>query len=136
MRAADDVITPEDTVGTCYYLAPEVLGRDYTESSDLWSLGVVVYMMVTGECPFGGQANAEIIANIKKQAQNPPKMQAYFQKRLLGMGVSQNATSFLLGLLTVDPEKRLTAAEVSVLAPPHDYLANRASRGLFALRLR
>jgi len=99
-----------DTVGTCYYLAPEVLGRDYTESSDLWSLGVVVYMMVTGECPFGGQANSEIIANIKKQAKEPAKMQAYFGKRLASMNVSENCTSFLLGLLTVDPAKRLTAA--------------------------
>ena len=110
-----------DTVGTCYYLAPEVLGKDYTESSDLWSLGVVVYMMVTGECPFGGQANSEIIGNIKKQAKNPAAMHSYFQKRLAKMGVTDPAISFLLGLLTVDPEKRLTAAQ----ALKHPWITDR-----------
>jgi len=81
----------------------------------------VVYMMVTGECPFGGQANSEIIGNIKKQAKNPAAMHSYFQKRLAGMGVTDPAISFLLGLLTVDPEKRLTAAQ----ALKHPWITDR-----------
>ena len=38
-----------DAVGTSYIMAPEVIATDYTEKSDLWSLGVCAFMMLTGE---------------------------------------------------------------------------------------
>jgi calcium-dependent protein kinase len=41
-------------VGTAYYLAPEVIAKDYDERCDIWSLGVILYMMVTGTPPFDG----------------------------------------------------------------------------------
>jgi len=35
-------------VGTAYYIAPEVLVNEYDEKSDIWSIGVMLYMFVTG----------------------------------------------------------------------------------------
>jgi calcium-dependent protein kinase len=56
----------ERPVGTCYYMSPEVLGGSYDERCDIWSLGVVLYMMTTGTPPFDGEKESEIVANIQR----------------------------------------------------------------------
>merc|ERR1719506_3241200 len=54
-------------VGTAYYIAPEVLlGKAaYGPKCDVWSLGVILFMMLTGWPPFGGDDDREIMRNIK-----------------------------------------------------------------------
>lgn len=47
-------------VGTPYFVAPEVLRGRYTHSCDVWSLGIVFYMMLTGEPPFTGRTVTEV----------------------------------------------------------------------------
>ena len=47
-------------VGTAYYIAPEVLEGDYTKECDIWSMGVILFMMLSGRCPFGGNDDDEI----------------------------------------------------------------------------
>ena len=48
-------------VGTPYYIAPEVLLKRYNEKSDLWSTGVVAFMIVTGKPPFKGRDPQEVM---------------------------------------------------------------------------
>lgn len=52
-------------VGTAYYMAPEVLTRKYTSSCDEWSLGIILYILLSGQPPFYGDNDLEIIESIK-----------------------------------------------------------------------
>lgn len=50
--------------GTPYYIAPEVLKGSYTTQCDSWSMGVVLFIMLSGKPPFGGKSNSEILNNV------------------------------------------------------------------------
>jgi calcium-dependent protein kinase len=51
--------------GTAYYIAPEVLTGDYNEQCDMWSIGVILYVMLSGMPPFNGRTDKEIMAKVK-----------------------------------------------------------------------
>ena len=52
--------------GTVYYVAPEVLVGSYDHRCDVWSIGVVLYILLSGEAPFGGRTDTVILEKIKK----------------------------------------------------------------------
>ena len=54
-----------DLVGTPHYIAPEVLVSQYDEKCDLWSVGVLMYILLANIPPFDGSDEKEIIKNVK-----------------------------------------------------------------------
>jgi calcium-dependent protein kinase len=52
-------------VGTAYYVAPEVIGGNYDEKCDIWSVGVILYVILSGAPPFSGKSEKEIMEKVR-----------------------------------------------------------------------
>ena len=90
-------------VGSSYYIAPEVLQKKYNEKCDLWSCGVILYIMLTGKPPFNGKNNGEILRNVMKGV--------YSLSEIEFDNISESAIDLIQKLLVLNPEKRLSAEE-------------------------
>jgi calcium-dependent protein kinase len=90
-------------VGSSYYMAPEVIKRKYDEKCDLWSIGVILYILLTGRPPFDGNDDEEILENVKKGVYDK---WAYPFPLL-----SAHGKDLIFKLLQYDPKKRLSAEE-------------------------
>ncbi|KAL7558895.1 hypothetical protein ACA910_019430 [Epithemia clementina (nom. ined.)] len=88
--------------GTPGYVAPEILeGTPYDTQVDLWSLGVIVYILLGGYPPFIEQNQRDLFRKIRKG-------QYEFHEEYWGQ-VSKEAKDLISTLLTVNPSSRLTA---------------------------
>eukprot|EP00747_Dinoflagellata_sp_TGD_P029772 gnl/TRDRNA2_/TRDRNA2_134161_c0_seq2.p1 gnl/TRDRNA2_/TRDRNA2_134161_c0~~gnl/TRDRNA2_/TRDRNA2_134161_c0_seq2.p1 ORF type:complete len:633 (-),score=156.44 gnl/TRDRNA2_/TRDRNA2_134161_c0_seq2:180-2078(-) len=90
--------------GTPDYIAPEVLSKKYDNLVDVWSCGVVLYILLCGYPPFTGNSDAETFANIKRGAYS-------FDPEDWG-SVSKDAIDLIKGMLCLDAKKRMTAEQV------------------------
>lgn len=93
----------QEVLGTPFYIAPEVLNASYTEKCDIWSIGVITFMLLSGKAPFFGKDDAAIFAMVRKG--NFEFTSSNWKQ------VSNEAQSFIRSLLTMDPKKRPSAAE-------------------------
>ncbi|KAK6147352.1 hypothetical protein DH2020_018264 [Rehmannia glutinosa] len=93
-----------DVVGSPYYVAPEVLCKRYGPEADVWSAGVIVYILLCGVPPFWGDSEQEI-----------------FEEVLCGdidfssgtwLNISESAKDLVKKMLVRDPKRRITAHQV------------------------
>ena len=92
-----------EQIGTSFYIAPEVLKNGYNEKCDLWSCGIILYILLCGAPPFYGKNEKEIFKKI---------LDGNFTFRhKIWNKVSNEAKNLVLKLLQVNPVKRLSAKE-------------------------
>jgi calcium-dependent protein kinase len=88
-----------EKVGTTYYIAPEVLNRDYGKKCDVWSAGIIACILLfNGKPPFNGKNDQEIISNISQGQFSYSK--ADWEQ------VPEDAHDFVITLLSHDENSR------------------------------
>lgn len=61
-----EIIGLNTKAGTAYYVSPEVLTGIYTVKCDIWSIGVIMFMLLSGTPPFDGSNDTEILDSVKR----------------------------------------------------------------------
>jgi len=90
--------------GTPGFVAPEIiLHEPYDERADMWSVGVIIYVLLSGELPFSGINKYQLYKNALEG-----KVEF---KGSSWNNISQDAKNLILGLLDKDPNTRLTAKQ-------------------------
>ncbi|THU44227.1 hypothetical protein C4D60_Mb02t05180 [Musa balbisiana] len=92
------------TVGSPFYIAPEVLTGGYNEAADVWSAGVILYILLSGMPPFWGKTKSKIFESVRSAELRFPSDP--------WRSVSDSAKELIRGMLCRDPAKRLTAKQV------------------------
>ncbi len=59
-------------VGNAYFISPEMINGNYNEKCDIWSAGIILYFLLSGEPPFNGMNNEEVYSKIKEIKFNFP----------------------------------------------------------------
>ena len=93
----------DDTVGTLVYCSPEVLKNNYDSKCDIWSCGVIMYILLSGKIPFAGDNETEIIKSIMNK-------KVSFDSSFFN-NVSEEAKDLIEKCLVYHKSKRLNAKE-------------------------
>lgn len=111
-----DFVRPDerlnDIVGSAYYVAPEVLHRSYSTEADVWSIGVIAYILLCGSRPFWARTESGIFRAVLKA--DPGFDEGPWPS------LSSEAKDFVKRLLNKDPRKRISAAQ----ALSHPWIRN------------
>jgi calcium-dependent protein kinase len=109
---AGQVLTTK--AGTPYYVAPQVLAGKYDHSSDLWSCGVIMYVLLCGYPPFFGETDAEVLSKVR--------LGNFSFNASDWKNISEDAKNLIRMLLKVNPRDRYTAEQ----ALNHEWIKNKA----------
>jgi calcium/calmodulin-dependent protein kinase I len=90
--------------GTPFFVAPEILTRKpYDQMSDMWSVGCIVFLLLSGNLPFVGRSQKELFRKIVAGR--------YVFKEEDWEGVSEDAKDLVSKMLVLDPDERITAEQ-------------------------
>lgn len=105
-----------EMLGTPVYTAPEVIFGKYNEKCDIWSIGVILYVMLSGVFPFLGRGDESIIVKVKKASVS-------FNGKPWE-NVSKEGIAFVKALMERDPDSRLSAQK----ALHHPWIERNANK--------
>jgi calcium-dependent protein kinase len=115
----------KSTMGTAYYIAPEVLMKKYNEKCDVWSCGVILYILLSGTPPFNGNSDDDIMKAVRRTKFT------YYSKCAHNAGskcvgpvwqdVSPQAKELIGQMLKYPPTARLSAQQ----AYAHEWIQKR-----------
>jgi serine/threonine-protein kinase len=101
---ASEMTETGSIMGTAQYLSPEqAQGHSVTAASDIYSIGIMLYEMLTGRLPFGGDSAVSIA--LKHLSEQPPPMSGE------SLHIESNLESVVMGALAKDPAARWASAE-------------------------
>lgn len=92
------------TVGSPFYIAPEVLAGGYDQAADVWSAGVILYILLSGIPPFWGKTKSRIFDAVRAADLQFPSNP--------WDSISDSAKELIKGMLCTDTSRRLTAEQV------------------------
>lgn len=95
--------TIKETIGTPYYIAPEVVHQNYNSKCDIWSCGVILYILLCGKPPFDGANDEQILKAVS--------MGKVSYRDEVWKKVSKEGRDLLSKLLEMDYKKRISAVE-------------------------
>jgi len=119
---ASEMTETGSIMGTAQYLSPEqAQGHSVTAASDLYSIGIMLYEMLTGRLPFGGDSAVSIA--LKHLSEPPPPISGE------GLTVEANLEAVVMGALAKDPAARWASAEdfAAALEACRPYVEARAA---------
>jgi calcium-dependent protein kinase len=93
----------DEKLGTPYYIAPEVLNKKYNEKCDIWSCGVILFILLSGQPPFNGQSDQEIMKKVRAGK--------FSFSEASWANVSDKAKDLITKLLTYDIDARPSAEQ-------------------------
>lgn len=91
-------------VGSPFYIAPEVLAGGYNQAADVWSAGVILYILLSGMPPFWGKTKSRIFDAVRMADLRFPSNPWDH--------ISESARDLIRRMLCTDPSQRLTAQQV------------------------
>jgi len=93
----------KEITGSPFYIAPEVLKNSYNNKCDVWSCGVILFVLLCGYPPFNAPTEDEILQLVVQGKYNFNSVE--------WESVSENAKQLIRKMMTYDPQKRITAEE-------------------------
>ena len=103
IESIDNDKSENKVLGSCYYIAPEVLNKKYNEKCDIWSCGVILYILLSGNVPFNGRDEREITQKIK--------LGKFDLNRKPFDNISEEAKDLIKQCLEMNVNKRINAKE-------------------------